>query len=683
MVWVAESDSPKTAEEVDRVISAEIPDKNENEELYNIILRTNIHGPCGPNHPNSPCMENGRCTKGFPKAFQNETDISPDSYPKYRRRDNTSSNIVKPGTDIKVDNSMVVPYNPFLSQRYNAHVNVELCSSVSAVKYIFKYITKGQDHARINLQVQDNSPPSHEAGPVPGTSRQANPIPGTSRQADSVQANSNPPNNSESTVDIDEISNFLNCRYITPHGAAWRLFGYPVHVNSHSIVLLPVHLKDGQNVYYHENDIETALNSVKETKLTLFFKFNSQLTDDSQGILYKDMPKYCHIITDPENGKHWARRSDRSHHGQKSLGRIATVSPRNPELYNLRILLTKVKGRDASSFEKLLEYQGIRYATYTEAARARGLINDVQEWENCLKEAVEYKMPESLRILFVSIVTHCHPANPEALFSQFSTSLSEDFVRRGYSVEESLVLCLRKLKSLFEEVGTDISTVVSMSNYPSLDTEIPTIEENPSDIDMNDVMNVVSERLWDKLNDDQKFAGDAIISSLDGGSSQKCFFIDGPEGSGKTFLYRALNQMCESREDCVCLNVAWTGIAANLLVDGRTCHSAFKLPLDLDSGQFPQLKRPERQFLKTVKLLIWDEAPMAPGSALETVDLLLKDVMENAEPFGGIVVVLGGDFRQVTPVVRNGNRAKVAASSIKNSLPWPLFKTFKLSICVQ
>jgi hypothetical protein len=555
LFWIVDADSPKTAEDVDRVISAEVPSKTENEDLFNIIIRSNIHGPCGTSNPNSPCMENNQCTKNFPKAFQNETDISPESYPKYRRRDNRSSNIVKPGTDIKIDNSMVVPYNPFLSQKYNAHINVELCSNVSAVKYIFKYITKGQDYARINLQVQGNSS-SNEAGSISGSSRQVDPVPGTSRQTDSAQLTLNLPNNSESTVDIDEISNFLNCRYITPYGAAWRLFEYPVHGNSHSIVLLPVHLKDGQNVYYHENDIESALSSVKETKLTLFFKFNSRLADESQGILYKDMPKYCHIKTDPENGKHWARRSGRSHHGQKSLGRIATVSPRNIELYNLRILLSKVKGPDASSFEKLLEYQGIRYASYTEAARARGLINDVQEWENCLKEAVEFKMPESLRILFVNIVTHCSPGNSDALFSQFSAHLSEDFVRRGYSHDDSLVLCLRKLKSLFEDVGTDINSVINLSNYPSVDSEILLVEETHFANSQAEEVNVVAERLWDRLNADQKIAGDAIISSLDGISSQKCFFIDGPGGSGKTFLYRALNQMCESREDCVFLNVA-------------------------------------------------------------------------------------------------------------------------------
>jgi ATP-dependent DNA helicase PIF1 len=63
--------------------------------------------------------------------------------------------------------------------------------------------------------------------------------------------------------------------------------------------------------------------------------------------------------------------------------------------------------------------------------------------------------------------------------------------------------------------------------------------------------------------------------------------------------------------------------------------------------------------LRESKLILWDEAPMAPKYALDALDLLLRDIMQCDRPFGGKVVVLGGDFRQVLPVVRHASRAQL------------------------
>lgn len=50
-----------------------------------------------------------------------------------------------------IDNRWVVPYNKWLSQKYNCHINVEVCASIEAVKYIYKYVYKGPDRAQVEI----------------------------------------------------------------------------------------------------------------------------------------------------------------------------------------------------------------------------------------------------------------------------------------------------------------------------------------------------------------------------------------------------------------------------------------------------------------------------------------------------------------------------------------------------
>ena len=92
-----------------------------------------IHGPCGSLNPKSPCVADGACPKGYPKPFRSET-IEVDGFPAYKRPDDGRS-ILKNG--VLLANQWVVPHNPWLCAKYNAHINVEVCSSVAAVKYLY------------------------------------------------------------------------------------------------------------------------------------------------------------------------------------------------------------------------------------------------------------------------------------------------------------------------------------------------------------------------------------------------------------------------------------------------------------------------------------------------------------------------------------------------------------------
>ena len=127
--------------------------------------------------------------------------------------------------------------------------------------------------------------------------------------------------------------------------------------------------------------------------------------------------------------------------------------------------------------------------------------------------------------------------------------------------------------------------------------------------------------------------------------------------------------------------VAWTGIAATILLGGRTVHSVFKLPLDLNevSNSSISLNSKAAKFLSEASVIIWDEAPMAPLHALDAIDRILKKIMRSEKPFGGKTLLLGGDFRQVTPVIKHASRTKIVENSIKYSKYWPQFRKLFLT----
>ena len=81
-------DKPKDNEDIDKFICAEIPDIEINLRLHAIVTKHMVHGPCGVENTNSPCMVDGKCSKDFPKPFQEETIQNCNGYPKYRRRNN-------------------------------------------------------------------------------------------------------------------------------------------------------------------------------------------------------------------------------------------------------------------------------------------------------------------------------------------------------------------------------------------------------------------------------------------------------------------------------------------------------------------------------------------------------------------------------------------------------------------
>jgi hypothetical protein len=192
-------------------------------------------------------------------------------------------------------------------------------------------------------------------------------------------------------------------------------------------------------------------------------------------------------------------------------------------------------------------------------------------------------------------------------------------------------------------------------------------------------------RIFNNLNLEQQQAFQTIIKSVDKNSGNQ-IFVDGYGGTRKTYLWKAITTKLRS-EGKIVLAVASCGIAALLLQGGRTAHSRFHIPLILTEESTCDIKQRSdlAELITKTSLILWDEAPMANKICFEALDRSLRDILRNTnensgkKPFGGMTVVLGGDFRQILPVLPKGRRHNIVSASIKRSYLWNHFQILKLT----
>jgi ATP-dependent DNA helicase PIF1 len=111
--------------------------------------------------------------------------------------------------------------------------------------------------------------------------------------------------------------------------------------------------------------------------------------------------------------------------------------------------------------------------------------------------------------------------------------------------------------------------------------------------------------LADNLSVKQREAYDEIMSTI-GNPNGGLFFVDGPGGTGKTCLYRALLAKLRSQNKLVVATTT-SRVAASIMPGGRTAHSHFKIPLTIEDGCFCNFTKQSgtAKLLWQASLIIW------------------------------------------------------------------------------
>ncbi|XP_044435332.1 uncharacterized protein [Triticum aestivum] len=318
LVWRRGGNGEIGVENINSLISAEIPDALLDPLGYALVSEFMMHGPCGEMNDKCVCMKKGVCSKYFPKDFRDTTVIDDNGFALYRRRDD-GRRVYKNGHYL--DNRHVVPYNMAMLKKFQGHINVEWCNKTQVMKYLFKYVTKGAGYSKVMLERLKKLTKS-------------------------------------GCHTVDEVQEYLICRYICEYDALWRIFGFEIHFKMPSVQRLTVHMPGMNTVYYRAGaDLTKIVDSdfLRKTMLTEWFVAN-EMFEDARSLTYCDFPT---AWTWDAKSRSWHPRG-----GGEKIGRVYYVHPLSGELYYLRMLLMIVKG--ARSFEDLRTYDGRLYHTFKE-----------------------------------------------------------------------------------------------------------------------------------------------------------------------------------------------------------------------------------------------------------------------------------------------------------------------------
>lgn len=538
-----------------------------------------------------------------------------------------------------------MPHNIFLATKYDCHINVEVVSSIKAVKYLYKYVYKGPDRCTI------------EIGPV------------------------------------DEIKKYMDARYVAAPEAAWRIFGFDLYENKPAVYRLAIHTPDEQSVIFAEDGDPQAVAAKAEGQSSLLAYFVAmQDHPNYRHLKYHDMQKEFVYHKTGKNKGEWTVRRNRQTF--PTIGRIFQISRNQGEVYFIRLLLVHRKG--VTGWEDLRTVDGVIRETFEDACRRLGLLDDDSDHIAAFEEARAFAMPASLRQLFATILTTgC--GHPLELWNRFKDDMVDDYLNDARrDLPEAVRQNLQPNDAMYNRALHDLDRrVLAVQNrritdiiagLPPLTNPLPAVsdvfvQEELLRYDRQVLRNTVDNNV-PLLNTDQRGVYNTIMNALGNGNGG-AYFVQGPGGTGKTFLLNTLLAAVRvSGPTKIAIATGSSGICATLLDGGRTAHSRFGLPFTPHEQSSCTICResPEAELLRRADFIVWDEITMAHKHVIGAFDRLLRDIMNCDRPFGGKLILYAGDYAQCLAVVRRGNRAQIVSSQACKSNLWAGVTTMRLTI---
>ena len=458
LLWCQPHAIPTEGPMIDRVISAELPPEPpanltrspyKDQRLRDTVLNTMVHScKC-----DGCCKRTGICKDGYPYAYTVATEdrrSAVNKHPAYKRRTpeqhpgsvkvNTTGNRVR-----TITSADIVPFSPYLTLKFDAHINVERCNAISAVKYLHKYVWKGPDMAMLRTEdtpaggnaqrvatrgaqaggehngtqagEHNGTQVGEHNGTQVGTQVAAAAAPrvmtddATGTRA-GVAADAATPNGTAARpplqkkpapTPVDEVKQYQECRVVGSHSAFMHLRGYKMSEMYPLCQRLAVHLPNGEQVHYDKDDADAGRASLEQihaqgprlTTLTAWFIANTQKIvtvragpDGRQHAVHAVDTPYLSFAEEfhyNESTHEWTPRGKSTGKGSHRLGRLRYVSPAAGDEFFLRRLLLQRTSKGATSFADLRTVDGFEHPSFQAACVARGLCRGDAEYVRAIE----------------------------------------------------------------------------------------------------------------------------------------------------------------------------------------------------------------------------------------------------------------------------------------------------------